>query len=136
MALEAWLSFTSTEGQTTHTIKVLECEFEFHQDLDKTGKPCSRPQGGTIDIVIESTDKITITEWMFAPMSLKDGKIQFPLRFGKRKTLEFEEAVCVKYREIFHASDSMPMLVYFTISANRIKIGEALFENDWKNLPK
>lgn len=136
MALEAWLSFTSAKGQTTHTIKVLECEFEFHQDIDKTGKPCSRPQGGLIHLVIESTDKTTITEWMFARMSLKDGKIQFPLRFGKKKTLEFEEAVCVAYREVFHASDSMPMLLHFTISANRIKIGDAAFENDWKNLPK
>lgn len=115
---------------------MLECEFSFHQDLDPTGKPSSKAQGGLIKVLIESTAKTSITEWMFSPMALKNGKISFPLRFGKKKELYFEEGICVDYKEVFHHANNLPMLMHFTISANKLKIGEAVFENDWKNLPK
>ncbi len=136
MALEAWLSFTTAQGQTTDKLKILECDFEFRQDIDKTGKPSSKPYGGLIHITVESTEKATIAEWMFSTMGLKDGHIEFPLRQGKKKDLNFEDGVCIAYQESFNASDSTPMLIRFTISANRIIVNTATYSNDWKNIPK
>ena len=37
------------------TYGVVECAYEFNQQVDDTGKPTSRPQGGKITFVIPST---------------------------------------------------------------------------------
>jgi hypothetical protein len=128
MALEAWLSFANDSNK----IKVLSCDFSFSQEIDETGKPSSRPQGGLINITVESTDKETLAQWMFSKMGMKDGKIEFQLRNNKNKTLSFKEGVCVSYSESFNASGGIPMIIHFTISPNSIKLGSAEFTNDWR----
>jgi hypothetical protein len=132
MALEAWLTFTSSEGQTTDQLKILECDYQFTQDIDETGKPSAKPTGGQINLTVESTEKSIITEWMFAKLGYKNGKLVFPLRNGKRKELMFEDGVCISYHEAFNAINNMPMTLHFTISANTIKLGDQTFSNDWK----
>jgi len=128
MALEAWMSFTNDSNR----IKILTCDFSFSQEIDETGKPSSRPQGGLINITVESTDKETLAEWMFSKMGMKDGKIEFQLRNNKTKVLSFKEGVCIAYNESFNAAGSIPMMVHFTISPNSIKLGSAEFKNEWK----
>ncbi len=134
MALPAYLHLSGT----TLPIPLNKYDLGFYQDLDVTGKPSSRPKGGLIDLVISSHDCLPITAWMLSPFGLRDGKIEFITPpFGKKRTVEFEEAICVKYREVYNRTEMGRHLdVHFTISANRIKIGEAGFENGWKNLPK
>jgi|APLow6443716910_1056828.scaffolds.fasta_scaffold889042_1 hypothetical protein len=133
MALDAWLTFTSSSGQSADPIKILECDFEFSQEIDETGKPSGIPRGGLIHITIESTDKSTFAEWMFSKMDFKNGKIEFSLRSNKKKELTFEDGACISYHESFNAVNSLPMLLRFTISANTIKLGSAPpFKNEWK----
>jgi hypothetical protein len=132
MALEALFSFTSFEGQVTDQIKVIECDYQFSQDIDEMGKPSSRPKGGQINLIVESTEKNLIAEWMFAKLGYKNGKIIFPMRNGKKKELVFEDAVCISYYEHFNTSDNMPMTLHFSISANTIKLGDQVFTNNWK----
>ncbi|MFH1119796.1 MAG: type VI secretion system tube protein TssD [Bacteroidota bacterium] len=130
MALEAYLWFTSG---ATDTMKVLECDFEFSQEIDETGKPSGTPRGGLIHVTVESNDKTTIAEWMFAKMGFKSGVIEFSLRNNKKKELAFEDGACISYHESFNAVNNMPMILRFTISANSIKIGNAPpFTNLWK----
>lgn len=134
MALPANLYLSGTSKPIT----LYAYDLSFYQDLDVTGKPSSRPKGGLIDLVISSHDCLPVTAWMLSPFGLRDGKIEFITPpFGKKRTVEFEEAICVKYREIYQKSEMGRHLdIHFTISANRITIGEAGFTNDWKNLPK
>lgn len=133
MALDAVLTLTSS-GQPTESIKVLECDFEFSQEIDETGKPSAKPRGGLIHVAVESNDKATIAEWMFSKSDLKNGKIEFALRNNKKKELTFEEGACIEYHESFNSVNSMPMVLRFTISANTIKLGSVTFKNDWKKL--
>ncbi len=132
MALEAWLTFTSSEGQATDHLKIIECDYQFLQDIDETGKPSAKPAGGLINLTIESTERSLITEWMFAKLGYKNGKLVFPLRNGKRKELIFEDGVCIAYHESFNAVDNLPMTLQFTISANTIKLDDQTFTNNWK----
>ena len=132
MANEASLSFTTSEGHATDEIKVLECDYQFMQDIDETGKPFARPSGGQINITVASTEKGTITAWMFEKMGYKNGKIVFVLRNRKKKTLQFEDGVCISFAETFNAMDNMPMLLRFTISANKIILDGCTFSKDWK----
>lgn len=131
MAFESYLNFQS-QGQTTDTIKILECEYAFFQEIDQSGKPSAKPTGGQIKFVIESSDKELIAEWMFSKNARKNGSIIFPMRNNRTKELKFEDAICISYKEVFNASDNMPMLLQFTISANKIKLGSAEFSNNWK----
>lgn len=128
MALEAWLSF---RGDSNY-IKILSCDFSFTQEIDETGKPSSRPQGGLINLSVESTEKNTLAEWMFSKMGTKDGQITFQLRNNKTKVLDFRDGVCISYNEVFQSSGSIPMIIHFTISPNMIVLGNAQFNNDWK----
>jgi len=133
MALDAWLSFTTSSGSASQSMKILECDFEFSQEIDETGKPSAKPRGGLIHITIESTDNAAIAEWMFSKMDFKNGKIEFSLRSNKKKVLTFENAACIAYHESFNAVNNLPMLLRFTISANTIQLGQAPpFTNDWK----
>ena len=50
MALQGKLAI----GQREYGI--VECEYEFSQQVDDTGKPVTRPHGGTITFVMPSTD--------------------------------------------------------------------------------
>ena len=72
MAIQAKLS---VEGGSTYN--VVECEYNFHQNIDDTGKPVSRPQGGTITLTIPSTsdDDLFFYKWI-------------SLLFGKKSAYE------------------------------------------------
>lgn len=133
MALDAFLTLTSS-GQPTETLKVLECDYEFSQEIDETGKPSAKPRGGLIHVTVESSEKATIAEWMFAKLDMKDGRLEFSLRNNKKKTLSFEDGTCIEYHESFNSVNNMPMVLRFTISANTIKLGNVTFKNDWKKL--
>lgn len=129
MALDATLTFT---GGATDSLKVLECDYEFSQEIDETGKPSATPRGGLIHVTVESNDKTTIAEWMFAKMAFKNGKIEFSLRNSKKKELTFEDGACISYHESFNSENNLPMILRFTISANTIKLGSTTFTNLWK----
>lgn len=133
MALDALLTLTSS-GQPTESVKVLECDYEFSQEIDETGKPSGKPRGGLIHVSVESNEKATIAEWMFSKMDFKNGKIEFILRNNKKKELTFEDGACIEYHESFNAVNNLPMILRFTISANIIKLGSVTFTNDWKKL--
>jgi hypothetical protein len=131
MALDAVLSLTSS-GTSTESLKVLECDYEFSQEIDESGKPSARPRGGLIHVTVESSDKTTIAEWMFSKMAFKNGKIEFTLRNSKKKELIFEDGACISYHESFNAVNSLPMMLRFTISANILKLGSVTHDNEWK----
>ncbi len=135
MALEAYFSITSSSDVQAERIKLLSCEFGFQQQLDETGRPATKPLGGLIHLTIESTDREIIAEWMLNRMSRKNGRIEFPLRNNRKKVLTFEDGICVSYNESYKSTDNVPMLLDFTISANRITLGSATFNNDWKLNP-
>ena len=47
--------------------ELVECEYEFYQSLDESGKPASRPQSGLIKFVMpaQGDDDLTFYNWMF-----------------------------------------------------------------------
>ena len=62
------------------TYGVVECEYEFNQRIDETGKPTSRPSGGIIRFVIPSTsdDDLFFYKWMIHKTEI----VSFPF-FGQ-----------------------------------------------------
>lgn len=117
---------------------VVECSYDFSQSIDETGKPTSRPRGGTITFVIPSTsdDDLFFYNWMFNKTQVHSGEFKFCVYTTRNKqsykTVSFHNAFCVNLRDYFNDSDSKLMYTTVTISAELISIGgHAEFTNEW-----
>jgi hypothetical protein len=114
-------------------MNVLHCSFRFTQVTDHIGKPSALPQGGAINLVVESNGNNDLFDWMISPTQTKSGSITFFRRdtMSKLKTLEFTEAHCVDYYETFEHLGTNPMQIQVTLSAREIKLNDVEFKNNW-----
>src|SRR5690349_12468730 len=93
-------------------MNVLHCGYRFSQRTDAaTGKPTAAPQGGIINLTIESTSGTEMFDWMVHTTQVKSGTVTFFRRdnMSKLKTLEFVDAYCVDYYETFDHIGDNPM---------------------------
>ena len=114
-------------------MNVLHCGFRFTQVTDATGKPTAIPQGGNINIVVESSGGTELFDWMISPTQTKSGTITFFRRDtnSKLKTLDFTNAHCVDYYETFDHIGDNPMQIQLTLSSHEIKLNDSEFKNNW-----
>ena len=128
MAFKAQLKIGSNE------FDVISCNYALRRDVDGKGRPSSVVYGGTIDLVVESSEDTSIIEGMvnnqYKPL---DGTITFKKseEDAKMKELSFTKGYIVSFHEDFSTLDKKPMLISFTISAQTLKIGSAEHKNDW-----
>lgn len=128
MAFKARLNFSGKEYD------VLNCSYALNRDVDSKGRPSSGVYGGTIDLEIESTEDTSIVESMvnnqYKPItgSLLVKKSE---EDAKMKELTFEDGYIVKYSEGLSIIGDTPMTYKFTISARKLKLGNAEHINDW-----
>ena len=128
------MSFKATLKIGSKEFDVITCNYALHREVDAKGRPASVVYGGTIDLVIESTDDTSIIEGMVNNQHKPlDGKITFKKsdEDAKLKELGFEKGYVVQFAESFNTIGSQPMQISFTISAQTIKIGGAEHKNDW-----
>lgn len=119
---------------------VIECEYEFSQTIDDTGKPTSRPKGGIIRFVIPSTsdDDVFFYKWMVHKTEVHSGMFRFCVFSSNNKrsykTVEFINAYCIGLKDYFNDNDSKLMHTTITISAEVIRVGSidsAMIINEW-----
>lgn len=127
------MSFIAKMKIDGEELNVLHCSFRFSQGTDATGKPTSIPQGGNINLVLESNGSTDLFDWMISPTQTKSGVVTFYRRdsMSKLKSLEFGDAHCVDYYETFDHAGENPMQVQITISAHEIKLNDSEFKNNW-----
>lgn len=132
MALQGKLSVKGREYY------IIECEYDFNQAIDETGKPVSRPHGGTITFVMPSAsdDDLFFYQWMFNKTQAYDGCFTFIVYSNNnklsKKTVAFKHAYCIGLKDFFNNNDSRLMYTTITISAEVIEIGGgARFSNEW-----
>jgi hypothetical protein len=128
MSFNAKLKFGGKDG-----IDVLACDYKLQRDVDAKGRPSSGVYGGTINISIESTDDTSIVESMVNQYKPVDGVITFKKsdEDAKMKELSFEKAYVISFQETIDVKGAKPMQMDFTISAEKIKIGNAEHKNEW-----
>jgi len=119
---------------------IVECAYDFSQSIDETGKPVSRPQGGSITFVMPATsdEDLFFYKWMFNKSEVKSGQFRFTVftQNNKKsyKTVNFINAYCVGLKDYFNDNDSRLMYTTVTLSAEIIRVGSldtALFSNEW-----
>lgn len=126
MATDAKLSFTDSSGNAQTSIKVLECDFGFSQDINQhTLLPSANVRINNINLVVESTKDTQLADWMITPQSMKKGKIELTIQNNVKKTIAFEEAFCSEYHESFnHLGGESPMQISISFTARLIELDE------------
>lgn len=128
MAFKATLKIGSKE------FDVINCSYAFTRDVDLKGRPSSVVYGGTVNLVVESTDDTSVIESMVNNQHKPlDGTVTFKNtdEDSKMKELSFEKGYVISYAESFSTGSSEAMMASFTISSETIKIGGAEHKNDW-----
>lgn len=127
------MSFRAQFEVDGKTFEVMHCSYSLQRDTDFTGRPSSTLHGGTIQMEIESSDDVSLLEWMTDPYAMKSGKVTFFKRDSeaKMKELEFEDGYMITYSESISAFGNNPMVQNFTISSKKIKMGGASHTNKW-----
>jgi len=106
-------------------IKVLEFDYEFHQEVSGTvGAPTGFVNIAEINLLVESPASDTqLLDWMNSPLGLKSGKIEVSYTDNNKKTMEFKDAYCIYYQESFHyQGGDGAMTVRITIMPKEITI--------------
>lgn len=111
------------------TYSVMECDYEFTQAVDITGRPSDRPRGGLINVVIMSPDDsdLSLHEWMRDKDTTKDGKITLYVNRDSvmaPKTIRFENAYCIRLYEYFNNNNTLPMYMKLGIMAGVLTFGD------------
>ena len=108
---------------------IMECEYEFTQAVDHTGRPTDRTRGGLINVVIAApgNDNLVLHEWMRDKDAVKDGTINLTINsdnVDKPKTIQFKDAYCVRLYEYFNSNNSVQMYLKLSIMAGTVIFGD------------
>lgn len=128
------MSFLAKLELDNQIFNVLKFDVTLEQGTNNNGKPANKTKGGQIKLVIESTQTDLFSDWMVSHTSTKDGKIIFYRRdaMSTMKNVVFKKAYCIFFRKKFRSEGIAPMTTKILITSNEIKIGNTLFENNWK----
>ncbi|MEG2102637.1 type VI secretion system tube protein TssD [Flavobacterium sp. FlaQc-30] len=129
------MSFLAKLELNNEVFNVLEFDVTFNQSVDNNGKPANKVKGGQVRIVVESTHTDLFSDWMVSHTSTKDGKVIFYRRdaMSTMKNVSFKKAYCISFQKRFRSEGTVPMTTEILITSNEIKVGNTLFENNWKN---
>lgn len=132
MAFKGSFKFSSGAGANKE-MDVLNCNVSFKRDVDAKGRPASDVYGGKIMVVVESTPDSIVLENMFAQFKPIGGSIVFKKadEDAKMKELIFENGYVIEYEEGLNVSNDTPMAIKFIISAQKVTLGNAKFEQNW-----
>ncbi|MGB1308471.1 MAG: type VI secretion system tube protein TssD [Oceanihabitans sp.] len=127
------MSFLAKLTIEDQEFNVLDFSFEVTQQTDSRGLASGYPNLGALNILIESSNDLDFYAWSINSNAAKDGKIIFYKRdaMAKHKTIEFNGAVCVGYKESFNSNDSSPMKTRIIIRANAIIVENTGYVNNW-----
>jgi len=127
------MAFTAVLDVDGTKYKVRHCNYSLQQNIDENGRPSSQVMGGTINLEVESSDGVSMMDWMIDPTGKKSGKIEFSKtdEQGILKTLEFEDAFLTSYTENMDAISNAPMTESLVISAKKMTSNTVSHQNVW-----
>jgi hypothetical protein len=111
-----------------HTYNILECEYEFNQMIEINGRPSGQPRGGLLNIVIVAPDDadVTLHEWMKDKNTIRNGTLNLTVNKDNKtakKTIQFENAYCVRLYEYFNGKNDVQMYMKISILPGKITFG-------------
>jgi hypothetical protein len=132
MTFKAELKF----NDSNFIYNVIDCDYEFTQDIDKSGKPCALPKFGKINVVVETMSDPALIQWMMAPGNVRSGKITFfkdDSATAKLKSISFKQAICVYLKESFTSYGESPMITNMSFVAKEASVDGVDYTSQWTN---
>lgn len=114
--------------------QVIYVHYELNQQTDIEGQPVGRTRGGKITLRVKTpkNGNTDIIEWMCNSYVSKNGVIIIPaLGGGDQKRIEFFDGFVVEYAETFDQRKELVFFEEFTITAKKIRVGNATHDNEW-----
>lgn len=128
MAFKSVLKISSKEWN------IINLAYSFRRDTDAKGKPSSLIYGGTVDLVLETTEDTTILESMLnSPTKALTATIEVSKATGEgtQKTITLTDCYVVAFSESISAFSGESMSYSITISARQIAVDKATLVNEW-----
>lgn len=112
---------------------VLHIKYKLNQGVDGNNRINTVVRGGTIQMVVESSENEDIHAWAASNDMTKSGEIVFKRQdtTSAMRKLTFKNAHCIRFAEEFHARDNQPMVMIFTLSAEEISTARMDYKNNW-----
>ena len=117
--------------------QLVALSYHFFRQVDDKGRPATQVRRGEITVTIASDDKLklAIIEWFAIPDTGKKGEIILYSGEGSDKKVfkkvEFENGYVSDYHETYHEGGMANIQETFTITAEKISVGNAKFDFRW-----
>jgi len=136
-------AFLITGGESPADIKslikggyeVLECSFNFNQDIDRTGKASTRVKSGTLDVKLSELPKNDLIDWALDSRKYMDGMIIVldPDNLPLEKVF-FKKATCIDFGIDYTLKGDSYTCTKMIIQSEKMIVGDGIeFENEWVN---
>ncbi len=113
---------------------ILNASQMFSRFTDVNNKPTTKPVGGKLEFIIESTGNDSFFYYnMFSPIQKCKGEIVFYKRDGLSTLfkMEFANAQILNLSEHFDSNDNIPLHMNISIGWGIIRIRDVIFEEKW-----
>ena len=129
------MSFQAKLKIEDNEFNILSVEYAMTQPVDVNNRPNGRIRGGIIEMTLESGANFLLIQWA-TENHTKNGKIEFYRRDSTSvlKSVEFTNAFCIFFKELFISEGEHPMTTKITISAHQLDIQSARILNTWAGM--
>ena len=127
------MSFTAALKIGGKEYPIIRADYDFTQPTNGQRQPVAKPISGFINLTIEASKDSEPIEWMISHKMVKNGEIIFYRTdsHSEMRKIEFENAYCVYYREVFDTYSNRPMLIHLRLSPQKMKIAGQTVTVDW-----
>jgi hypothetical protein len=113
--------------------EILDCDFDFHQDVDRKGKATTKVYSGIFDIKLSQLPLKEHIEWALDSRKYTDGVVvvldaeNIPI-----EKILFQNATCVRFGIDYTLSGNSYICTKMVIQAEKVVVGSGIeFENEW-----
>lgn len=127
MSFNAVLKFEDKE------FTILHSEYDFTQPTNSERQPIGRTVAGFINLTIETSNDALPIEWVIQREMMRNGEIVFYRTDSHSvfRRIEFENAFCVYYKEIFDTYNDQPMVIMLRLSPQVMRIEGQSIMQEW-----
>lgn len=115
--------------------KVINYDWSFNQPIDATGRPVAAPQGGIMNILIETEKDEPFTEWAVNPTMMMNTKlIQRSVNLDvKSRIIDLVDVYCIEATDSYKSTGSKNLSTLLVLSPAQILVnGEKKMKKHWK----
>lgn len=117
-------------GLSWESYELAVCNYEFHQGTNSEGEISTGLQGGLFSLSIIGNPTEELLCWMFDHAKRYNGEVTvLDAKYETMEQIYFEGARCVDLTLYYKAEEKPDTVTKLKIAAEKIRIGNAYFEN-------